>query len=25
VQEGIREWSHWQRSLEQLGEQSWDA
>jgi beta-N-acetylhexosaminidase len=25
VQEGIREWGHWQRSLEQLGEQSWDA
>jgi beta-N-acetylhexosaminidase len=23
VREGIREWSHWQRSLEKLGERSW--
>ena len=23
VQEGIREWEHWQQSLERLGEQSW--
>jgi beta-N-acetylhexosaminidase len=23
VREGIREWSHWQQSLERLGEQSW--
>jgi beta-N-acetylhexosaminidase len=23
VQEGIREWAHWQHSLERLGEQSW--
>jgi beta-N-acetylhexosaminidase len=23
AREGIREWGHWQRSLEQLGEQAW--